>query len=35
MGGMSIMKQVVNEKGGFVIQQGQRMDLTGKDLGFG
>ena len=32
MGGMSIMKQVVNEKGGFVIQQGQRMDLTGKDL---
>ena len=32
MGGMSIMKQVVNEKGGFVIQQGQRMDLSGKDL---
>lgn len=32
MGGMSIMKQVVNEKGGFVIKQGQRMDLTGKDL---
>ncbi len=32
MGGMSLMKQVVNEKGGFVIQQGQKMDLTGKDL---
>ena len=32
MGGMSLMKQVVNEKGGFVIQQGQKVDLTGKDL---
>lgn len=32
MGAMSLMKQVVNEKGGFVIQQGQKMDLTGKDL---
>jgi zinc protease len=32
MGGMSLMKQVVNEKGGFVIQQGQKVELTGKDL---
>ena len=32
MGAMSLMKQVVNEKGGFEIQQGQKMDLTGKDL---
>lgn len=32
MSGMSLMKQVVNEKGGFVIQQGQKVDLTGKDL---
>ena len=32
MGPMSIMKQVVNEKGGYAIQQGQRKDLTGKDL---
>jgi hypothetical protein len=32
MGGMSLMKQVVNEKGAFVIQQGQKVELTGKDL---
>jgi hypothetical protein len=32
MGGMSLMKQVVNEKGGFVIQQGQKVELAGKDL---
>ena len=32
MGGMSLMKQVVNDKGGFVIQQGQKVELTGKDL---
>lgn len=32
MGGMSLMKQVVNEKGGFVIQQGKKVELTGKDL---
>ena len=32
MGGMSLMKQVVNEKSGFVIQQGQKVELTGKDL---
>jgi len=30
--GMSMMKQVVNEKGGYVVQQGQRVDLEGKDL---
>lgn len=32
MGPMSLMKQVVNEKGAYAIQQGQRRDLTGKDL---
>jgi predicted Zn-dependent peptidase len=32
MGGMSLMKQVVNEKGAYVIQQGQRKDLIDKDL---
>jgi hypothetical protein len=32
MGGMSLMKQVVNENSGFVIQQGQKMELKGKDL---
>jgi hypothetical protein len=32
MGGMSVMKQVVNEKGGYVMQQGQKMEITGKDL---
>lgn len=30
--GMSMMKQVVNEKGAYVVQQGQRKDLTGDDL---
>lgn len=32
MGGMSIMKQVVNEKGGYVVQQGQKKELEGDDL---
>jgi zinc protease len=32
MGGMSLMKQVINENGGYVIQQGQKMELKGKDL---
>lgn len=32
MGGMSIMKQVINEKGGYVMQQGQKMEITGKNL---
>ena len=32
MGGMSLMKQVVNEKGAFVVQQGQKVELKGKDL---
>ena len=30
--GMSMMKQVVNEKGAYVIQQGQRKDLEGEKL---
>jgi zinc protease len=30
--GMEVMKQVVNEKGGYMVQQGQRMDITGEDL---
>jgi len=30
--GMSIMKQVVNEKGGYVTQQGKRKDLDGEKL---
>ena len=30
--GMSMMKQVVSEKGAYIIQQGQRNDLTGKEL---
>jgi hypothetical protein len=30
--GMSMMKQVVNEKGAYLVQQGQRKDLTGEDL---
>ena len=30
--GMSMMKQVVNDKGGYIIQQGQRKDITGEDL---
>jgi hypothetical protein len=29
MGPMSIMKQVINETSGYIVQQGQRMDLTG------
>ncbi len=32
MGGMSIMKQVVNEKEGYMIQQGQKKQLEGDDL---
>lgn len=30
--GMSMMKQVVNEKGGYMVRQGQKEDLTGEDL---
>ncbi len=30
--GMTMMKQVVNEKGGYVINQGQRTDLAGEEL---
>jgi zinc protease len=30
--GMSVMKQVINEKGGYMVQQGQRMELEGEDL---
>jgi len=30
--GMSMMKQVVNEKGAYMIQQGQRTDLNGDEL---
>ena len=32
MGGMSLMKQVVNEKGGYTMQQGQKKVLEGDDL---
>lgn len=32
MGPMSLMKQVVNEKGAYVVQQGQRKDIKGDDL---
>ena len=32
MGGMSLMKQVVNDNTGYMIQQGQRMDLQGEML---
>lgn len=32
MGPMSLMKQVVNEKGAYVVQQGQRKDIEGNDL---
>jgi predicted Zn-dependent peptidase len=32
MGPMSIMKQVLNDTSGYIIQQGQRMDLTGEPL---
>lgn len=30
--GMELMKQVITPKGGYAIQQGQRMDLSGKEL---
>lgn len=30
--GMTMMKQVVNEKGAYMVQQGQRKDITGDDL---
>ena len=30
--GMSMMKQVVNEKGAYIIQQGQKKDLSGDEL---
>lgn len=32
MGGMSLMKQVVNDNTGYMVQQGQRMDLQGEML---
>ena len=32
MGSMALMKQVVNDKGAYIEQQGQRKDLTGDDL---
>lgn len=32
MGPMSLMKQVVNEKGAYVVQQGQRKNIEGADL---
>ena len=32
MSGMSLMKQVVSEKGAYIIQQGQRKDLEGAEL---
>ncbi len=32
MGGMSLMKQVVNEKGGYMMQQGQKKTLEGAEL---
>ncbi|MFC4391674.1 M16 family metallopeptidase [Flavobacterium quisquiliarum] len=32
MGTMNLMKQVVNEKGAYIEQQGQRKDLQGEDL---
>jgi zinc protease len=32
MGPMSLMKQVVNEKGAYVVQQGQRKNIEGTDL---
>lgn len=32
MMGQTMMKQVVNDKGAYVVQQGQRKDLTGDDL---
>ncbi|WP_445456734.1 M16 family metallopeptidase [Flavobacterium sp. HNIBRBA15423] len=30
--GMTMMKQVINEKGAYMVQQGQRKDITGDDL---
>ena len=30
--GMTMMKQVVNEKEAYMVQQGQRKDFTGDDL---
>lgn len=30
--GMTVMKQVVNDKAGYMVQQGQRRDITGADL---
>ncbi len=32
MGGMSLMKQVANQKGGYAVQQGQKKTIEGKDL---
>jgi zinc protease len=32
MGPMSLMKQVVNEKSAYIVQQGQRKEITGADL---
>ena len=32
MSGMSIMKQVINDKAGYMSQQGQKQDITGDDL---
>ena len=32
MGGMSLMKQVVNDKSGYVMQQGQKQTIEGDDL---
>ncbi|MDI1257399.1 MAG: pitrilysin family protein [Flavobacterium sp.] len=32
MGGMSLFKQVVNDKEGYMMQQGQKMPIEGKDL---
>lgn len=32
MGGMSLMKQVVNDKSGYIVQQGQKQVIEGDDL---
>jgi zinc protease len=32
MGAMSMMKQVINQKGAYAVQQGQRKDFTGAEL---
>jgi zinc protease len=32
MGPMSLMKQVINEKGAYLVQQGQRKNIEGEDL---